>query len=222
MRLLLLEDDSELRAQAARALRAQAYAVDEASTLAAADELAFVNDYDAVVFDRRVPDGDAVELVRALRSRGDTVPVLLLTALGEVGDRVAGLDAGADDYLTKPFAMPELLARIRALGRRAGGTDQPLLVLGDLLIDPASVTARRGDRDLTLTQKEFAILAYLVRHAGQVVSRSELLEHCWDVFADPASNVIDVRIRLLREKLGEPALIRTVRGVGYAAEDPRS
>ena len=189
MRLLLLEDDDELRAQAARALRTQAYAVDEASTLAAADELAFVNEYDAAVLDRRVPDGDAVDLVRALRSRGDTVPILLLTALGEVGDRVAGLDAGADDYLTKPFAMPELLARIRALGRRTGGTDQPVLVLGDLLVDPASVTARRGDRDLNLTQKEFAILAYLVRHVSRVVSRSELLEHCWDVFADPASNV---------------------------------
>ena len=222
MRVLLLEDDDRLRGQVSKGLRAHDAAVDEARTLAEADELTFVNDYDLVVLDRTVPDGDGLDLVREMRARHETTPVLILTALDSVADRVTGLDAGADDYLAKPFAMDELLARVRALSRRPHAVEPPVLRLADLVMDPAGLTVQRGGRTLTMTSKERSILVYLVTNTGRVVSREDLLEHCWDAFADPSSNVIEVRIRLLREKLGLPPLIHTVRGAGYVAEERRA
>ncbi|MGL5929859.1 MAG: response regulator transcription factor [Dermatophilaceae bacterium] len=222
VRVLVVEDDSTVAGEVVNALTARGFSVDVAGTLARADELVWVNDYDVVVLDRGLPDGDSMPLLAAMRARGDDTAVLVLTARSELADRVAGLDHGADDYLAKPFAMPELLARVRALGRRAGAAAVPVRRLGDLELDPATMRVSRGGRDLTLTVKEFGILEHLLRHAGRVVSRAELVEHCWDEFADPASNVVEVRIRLLRSKIGEPPLIHTVRGAGYVADgEPR-
>lgn len=218
IRVLLLDDDDDLRDDVAAALRRHGHAVDEVRLIAQADEHWAVNDYDVVVLDRALPDGDAAGLVRRARETGRTTPVLFLSARSQVDDRVAGLDAGGDDYLVKPFALDELLARLRSLGRRGNRVDQPVLVLADLTVDLGRMRAERGLRELLLTPKEFALLAYLVRHAGRAVSRTELIEHCWDEFADPGSNVVDVRVRLLRRKIGEPALVHTVRGSGYVAE----
>ncbi|WP_040157625.1 response regulator transcription factor [Mobilicoccus massiliensis] len=218
VRVLLLEDDLELRRSVADVLRRRAYAVDEAGTLAEADVRLSVNSYDVAVFDRALPDGDAAELLGDVRARGCAVPVLFLSARADIHDRVRGLDAGGDDYLVKPFAMDELLARLRSLARRQGGGTDSTLSLGDVEIDLARVEATRGGRSMLLTPKEFALLVHLVRNAGRVCSRSELLEHCWDEYADPSSNVVDVRIRLLRGKLGEPPIIHTVRGAGFVAE----
>ncbi len=222
MRVLLVEDDGRLADHVSTALTARGMAVDVAGTVAAADEKAWVGTYDVVVLDRGLPDGDSLPLVARMRRRGDSTPVIVLTARAGLPDRVDGLDGGADDYLTKPFALPELLARIRALGRRPREAAPPVHRLGDLEVDPAAMRVARAGREVVLTAKEFAILEHLLRHAGRVVSRSELVEHCWDEFADPASNVVDVRIRLLRAKLGEPSVIHTVRGAGYVAdESPR-
>lgn len=218
MRVLLLEDDEELRRSVARVLRSRAVAVDEAGSLAEADEHFRVNDYDVAVLDRMLPDGDATTVLRSWRSDGLVVPTLFLTALDAVPDRVHGLDAGADDYLIKPFAIEELLARVRSLARRTTPTLDPIATLGDLVVDPNQMTATRAGRCLALTPKEFSLLLHLVRNAGRAVSRGELLEHCWDEFADPVSNIIDARVALLRTKLEEPPLVHTVRGVGYLAQ----
>lgn len=218
IRVLLLEDDHDLRREVAMALRRHGHAVDGAGLLAQADEQWAITDYDVVILDRSLPDGDAADLVRRAREAGWRAPVLFLSARALIEDRVAGLDAGGDDYLVKPFALDELLARVRSLGRRAPRVDQPVLRLEDLTVDLGPVRAERAGRELLLTSKEFALLAYLVRNAGRAVSRSELIEHCWDEFADPGSNVVDVRIRLLRNKIGSPPLLHTVRGAGYVAE----
>ncbi len=219
VRVLLLEDDAALRTVIAGVLRAQGVAVDEAGRVSEADEKLSVNDYDLAVLDRMLPDGDSAQMLARLRGADVNVPVIFLTAMADVTDRVHGLDAGGDDYLVKPFAMEELLARIRSLARRPAAVTMPELELADLVIDPARTAVSRGSRRLTLTPKEYAVLEYLVRHTGRVVSRSELLEHCWDEYADPTSNVVDVRMRLLRNKLGDPPLVHTVRGVGYIAEE---
>lgn len=217
VRVLLVEDDLDLRSSVAAVLRRQAYAVDEAGSIAEADERLAVHSYDVAILDRALPDGDAADLLREARAAGWTAPVLFLSARADIHDRVRGLDAGGDDYLVKPFAMEELLARLRSLTRRPQVTTERL-ALADVEIDPARVEATRAGRPILLTPKEFGLLAYLVRHTGRVVSRTELLEHCWDEYADPSSNVVDVRIRLLRSKLGNPALIHTVRGAGFIAE----
>lgn len=220
VRVLLVEDDVELRASVAAVLRRHAYAVDEVGTVAEADERLTVNAYDVAVFDRGLPDGDAADLLTDRRAAGENVPVLFLSARADIHDRVRGLDAGGDDYLVKPFAMEELLARLRSLTRRSPqAVPTADLRLGDVHVDLARMEASRAGRPILLTRKEFALLAYLLRNAGRVVSRAELLEHCWDEYADPTSNVVDVRMRLLRNKLGEPGLIHTVRGAGYIAEE---
>lgn len=218
VRVLLLEDDTALRASVAAVLRPRGISVDEAALLAEADEKIRINDYDLVILDRLVPDGDAASLVARLREDGIATPVIFLTALDSVADRVAGLDVGADDYLVKPFAIEELLARIRSIGRRPLAFTGSQLSLADLVIDEGKVSVTRAERPITLTPKEFSLLTYLVRHAGRVVPRSEIFEHCWDEYADPTSNVIEVRMRLLRQKLGEPPLLHTVRGAGYVAD----
>ncbi len=218
VRVLLLEDDALLREAVAAVLRPRGVAVDEVGLVSEADERLSTNEYDVAVLDRMLPDGDAADLVATLRLGGLTTPVIFLTAMADITDRVAGLDAGGDDYLVKPFAMAELLARIRSLSRRGPATTTAALSLADLLIDEARTEVTRGGQLLTLTPKEYGMLAYLVRHAGRVVSRGELLEHCWDEHADPSSNVIDVRMRLVRAKLGDPPLLHTVRGAGYIAE----
>ncbi len=221
MRLLVVEDDPGLARALRQGLAGRAFAVDVAGTVAAAAALVAEHAYDCVVLDLGLPDEDGIALLRRLRARGAPVPVLVLTARGGVAERVAGLDAGADDYLAKPFAFPELVARIHALLRRGSGLAPPVLRIGDLEVDPARFTVRRGGRLVSLTAKEFAILEYLARHAGELVTRSMLLEQCWDRNYDGVSNLVDVYVSRLRRKLeaaGGPPLLHTVRGAGFVLD----
>jgi DNA-binding response OmpR family regulator len=215
VRVLVVEDDRDLAVAVAGALRGAALAVDEASDLAGADAMVFSNDYDCVVFDRMLPDGDALGYVHRHRRDGWTVPVLFLTARDSLADRVAGFEHGGDDYLVKPFGVGEMVARVRSLCRRSGQRRPPILRYADVELDSARREVRRDDVLLTLTYKEFAVLEYLMSRPDQAVSRAEIEEHCWDVMAEPMSNVVDVVILQLRRKLGEPGFIGTVRGFGY-------
>lgn len=215
MRVLLVEDDGDLRFGVAAALRAAGFAVDEVADLPQADEALFVTSYDCAVFDRMLPSGDAAGYVAELRRRGGAVPVLFLTARDTVADRVGGFASGGDDYLVKPFAVPELVARVGSLCRRAGVVRPPVHRVADLEIDTARRQVRRAGVLLTLTGREFAVLEVLAARADQAVSRAELIESCWDEMAEPRSNVLEVLVSQLRRKLGDPPLIHTVRGVGY-------
>jgi DNA-binding response OmpR family regulator len=219
VRVLVLEDDPDLRRAVVRFLRSAGYVVDESADLADAEFKLDVSEYDVAVLDRSVPGGDSIDLVERLRSRRLTLPVLFLTALDGLPDRVAGLMAGGDDYLTKPFAMEELVARVHVLARRAPQrATAPVLRLADVELDPGTARVTRNGTPIELTPKEFVVLRYLFANIGTVASRSDLIEHCWDEHADPMSNVVDVRIAALRKKLGDPALIHTVRGAGFIAE----
>jgi two-component system OmpR family response regulator len=223
MRLLIVDDDSKLAGSLARGLRREGYAVDLASSGEDALLQARVYDYDAVILDVMIPAPDGVEVCRALRQDGRWAPVLMLTARDGVGDRIRGLDAGADDYLVKPFDYGELIARLRALVRRGAPERPPVLVVGDLEVDPAAHTVIRAGRPVELTSREFALLEFLIRREGDVVSRTELLEHVWDENFEGSTNIVDVYVGYLRRKLEEPfgrPLIRTVRGAGYVLEAP--
>ncbi|MFF4738580.1 winged helix-turn-helix domain-containing protein [Streptomyces sp. NPDC001262] len=220
MRVLILEDDPELGPVLTTGLRDAGFAADLAPTLADADLKLAVNTYDCVVADRMVPDGDALALLGALRAQGSVLPVLLLTALDSIGDRVAGFEHGADDYLVKPFAFAELVARVRTLCRRGQPSRPPLLRTADLELDLPRRRVRRAGTLLSLTAKELAVLEVLMLRAGEVVTRTELIERCWDESSEPMSNVVDVLIGQLRRRLGEPGLIETVRGAGYRLADP--
>ena len=218
VRLLLVEDDAALVAAMTRGLRGAGFAVD---TAASADEclrLVRLSEYDVLVLDLGLPDADGLTLLRLLRERELAAPVLVLTARGDVSDRVAGLDAGADDYLQKPFAFPELLARLRALLRRGVPVAPTILRVADLELDPAHFEVRRHGQIVSLTAKEFAILEYFMRHAGELVTRTMLLEHCWDESYDGLSNLVDVHVSRLRRKLeghGRTPLLHTIRGAGF-------
>jgi DNA-binding response OmpR family regulator len=222
VKILVVEDEGPTAAALKRGLGEEGFAVDVASDAPAADEAVRVYEYDAIVLDVRLPGGNGFALCREWREMGLTTPILFLTACDDIADRVRGLDLGGDDYLVKPFAFEELLARVRALVRR-GPAAQPLpeLRVGDLAIDTARRRVTRGDRIVPLTAREYQILEFLVRNAGRVVSRTALWEHVWASDAVPDSNVVDVYIRYLRNKLRrEPDLIRTVRGGGYVLEAP--
>jgi two-component system copper resistance phosphate regulon response regulator CusR len=217
MRVLVVEDHASLRATVAEGLRDAGYSVDAVADAENAVSRLQSDPYDLLVLDLGLPDQDGLALLRGLRRRGLALPVLVLTARGALEDRVTGLDAGADDYLAKPFAFPELLARLRALLRRGDGLLPTVLAVDDVELDPARFEVRRGGRLVSVTAKEFAILEYLMRHAGQVVPRTTLLERCWDARYDGLSNLVDVNLSRLRRKLeahGEPCLIHTIRGVG--------
>ena len=220
MHLLFAEDDRQLRASMLRGLREASYTVDQASTGPRAISLALANRYDAVILDVLLPGADGLEVCREIRDAGSHVPILMLTALDGVEQRIAGLDAGADDYLAKPFDFGELLARLRALTRRHA-EPAPATSIGDVRIDLARHEVRCGEHDLALTVKELALLAYLARHAGRVVSRSELMQHVWDDPGSGYSNIIDVYASRLRRKLdeaGSSVRLTTIRGVGYLLE----
>ncbi len=225
MRLLVVEDDSAVADLLGRALRREGYAVDIAPDGDEALWLSSENAYDGIVLDVMIPGADGFEVVRRLRASEQWVPVLLLTARDGVDDRVHGLDAGADDYLVKPFAMAELSARVRALTRRAPQERPPIIQVGDLVLDPASRRVSRNGSGVTLSPKEFSLLHELMRHPGRALSRTHLLEHVWDFAYDGTSNVVDVYIGYLREKLdrsyGRRSIV-TVRGAGYTVVDDRA
>jgi len=218
MRILVVEDELKMAGLLKRGLEEEGYAVDVAATGSDAVWAATENPYDAILLDVMLPDANGFEVCRRLRAGGRWAPVLMLTARNVVADRVAGLDAGADDYLTKPFSFSELFARLRALVRR-GATERPaVLVVGDLALDPAARRVTRGDAAVELTAKEFALLEYFMRRPGEVLTRSRIIEHVWDFGYDGDSNVIDVYVRYLREKIDRPfrrESIETVRGSGY-------
>jgi two-component system copper resistance phosphate regulon response regulator CusR len=217
MRLLVVEDDSRLSEVLIRGLREEGYAVDSARDGQSAIAQLFVNSYDAVVLDVMIPPPDGFEVCRQLRVAGSSTAVLMLTARDAVDDRIHGLDVGADDYLVKPFAFAELLARLRALLRRPPVVTAPTLHIGDLTIDTAAHRVFRGSDEVVLTSKEYALLEYFARNAGRVISRSEIAEHVWDENFDPFSNLIEVYVNRLRRKVdrSEPHRIITRRNEGY-------
>jgi two-component system OmpR family response regulator len=218
MRLLAVEDDPAMSAMLTRGLRRAGYAVDTADNGTDAIWKIIETDYDVVVLDAMIPPPDGFDVCREIRGKGRWVPVLMLTARDGVDDKVRGLDAGADDYLTKPFALAELLARVRALARREPVERPARLRVGDLILDPADRTVHRGDVAVPLSAKEFALLHELMRAPGQTLSRSHLIDHVWDFAYDGGSNVVDVYIRYLRDKVDRPfgrSTILTMRGAGY-------
>lgn len=219
MRILLVEDEPDAALLIARGLREQAFAVDIAADGEQAARCAYETNYDAIILDVMLPKGDGLSVCRQIRARGALTPILLLTALDAVESRIQGLDNGADDYLTKPFAFGELLARLRAIIRRGTRPIVPeILAVGDLTLDTRSREAKRGPRTIRLTAREYALLEFFARRPGEVIGRPEIAEHVWDEQYDPFSNVIDVYVQRLRRKLdakGEPPLIVTRRGEGY-------
>ena len=225
MRILVVDDEPAVREAVDRALRLDGYATELAADGRQALDALAQAPPDAVVLDVLMPRLDGLEVCRRLRAAGDRTPVLILTARDAVPDRVRGLDAGADDYLVKPFALDELRARLRALLRRAApAVDEHRLRFGDLILDVAGHTVRRGDRDIELTRTEFLLLELFLRHPRQVLTRSMVFEHVWGYDFGPSSNSLEVYVGYLRRKLeagGESRLIQTVRGVGYVLREPR-
>jgi two-component system OmpR family response regulator len=215
---LVVEDSVKMASLLRRGLEEEGYAVDVAPTGEEAVWMATEVPNDAVVLDVMLPDVDGFEVCRRIRQAGVWSPVLMLTAKDSLEDRVQGLDVGADDYLTKPFAFTELAARIRALVRRGAGERPAALKVGDLALDPATRVVSRADRTIDLTAKEFSLLEYFMRHPGEVLSRMQLIDHVWDFAYDGGSNVVDVYVKYLREKIDRPYGVRsieTVRGAGY-------
>lgn len=215
MRILLVEDDLRIGENLSQILTSKHYLVDWATTITKAEELIFSLDYDLLIIDWMLPDGDGVSLCRSLRGEGLTMPILIMTARSQVEDKVDGLNAGADDYITKPFVMEELLARIRALLRRNKTTQTPLIMIADLEIDTNLHQVRRQGKLIPLSPKEYSLFEYLLQHPGQALSREEIFEHVWGEISDSFSNTVDVHIRFLRQKL-PPELIKTIKGKGYA------
>ncbi len=223
MRVLLIEDDPTLGPSIKQGLELTNYAVDLLTDGADGLQMALTFPYDVVILDVMLPGMQGFEVCRKIRDAGHRVPILMLTALSSIDQRVAGLDSGADDYLVKPFANAELLARVRALLRREAPSKAPELHFLDITLDPRTREVRRGKRVVDLSAKEYALLELLLRHPRQVLTRSMIADHVWNYDADNISNVIDVYIRYLRRKLcegGEADLIHTVRGAGYQLKEP--
>lgn len=223
MRILLVEDDADLAQFIRKGLKEEQYAVDVATDGEEGLELALHNAYDLLILDIGLPKLDGLALCRRIRDKGNMTPVLLLTARNTVEDKVSGFDTGADQFLPKPFAFVELLAQIRALLRR-GSTQQIVqLQVADLRLDPASHRVWRAGKEIALTNKEYALLEFLLRNKNRVLTRTAIIEHVWDISYDPMTNIVDAHIRALRAKIDRdfsPPLIATVRGAGYMLEEP--
>jgi two-component system OmpR family response regulator len=222
-RILVVEDDPETAGQLVEQLTTNGYRVDLAASGSEALSRGAAGDYAVITIDRMLPDIDGITVMRQLRDGGIAAPFLIVSALGEVDDKVRGLRAGGDDYLVKPFSFVELLARIEALGRRGDTVNETILRVGDLAIDLMSRTASRRGRNISLLRREFQLLEYLVRNEGRIVSRAMLLQHVWDLHFDPSTNIIDVYVGRLRRKVDDQQaypLIHTVRGAGYCLRAP--
>lgn len=219
MKILIVEDDAEAASYLTKAFREAGIVVDHAGDGETGHHMASEGMYDVLVIDRMLPGRDGLSVISQLRRAGNETPALILSALGQVDDRVTGLKAGGDDYLTKPYAFSELLARVEALGRRKGGREtETVYRVGDLELDRLSHEVRRAGRPIVLQPREYRLLEYLMKHAGQVVTRTMLLENVWDYHFDPQTNVIDVHVSRLRAKIEkdfDSALLKTVRGAGY-------
>jgi DNA-binding response OmpR family regulator len=223
MRVLVVEDEPKTAEFICKALKEEGFAVDLAADGDNALVMLTVTAFDMAVMDVMIPGRNGLDVVRELRKRGNRMPVLLLSARGEVNEKVEGLDVGADDYLAKPFALKELVARVRALSRRGSETNAPKLTVGGLTLDTVTRVAQRGSRKIELTNREFRLLEYLMRSPGRICGRMMIIEQVWDYHFDPGSNIVDVYVRKLREKIdaeGEPKLLHTVRGVGYLIKEP--
>ena len=222
VRILIVEDEKKIADFIKRGLREEGYSADVAHDGEEGDFMAGTNDYDLIILDIMLPKIDGITLCKRFRQQRITVPVIMLTAKDTIKDKVAGLDSGADDYLTKPFAFEELLARVRALLRKKDGQASTKLQVADLTLDLLTHKAARGDEDIVLTTKEYALLEYFMRNAGSVVTRTMLSEHVWDINFDTTTNVIDVYINYLRKKIDQghkKKLIHTVRGRGYTLKE---
>ncbi|HZG31325.1 MAG TPA: response regulator transcription factor [Ensifer sp.] len=223
MKILIVEDDLEAAAYLSKAFRETGIVADHASDGESGLFMASENAYDVLVVDRMLPRRDGISLITELRTRSIETPVLILSALGQVDDRVEGLRAGGDDYLPKPYAFSELLARVEVLGRRKGAPDKDMVYrVGDLELDRLAHEVKRGGKEILLQPREFRLLEYLMKNAGQVVTRTMLLENVWDYHFDPQTNVIDVHVSRLRSKIEretERPLLKTVRGAGYMIKD---
>ena len=225
MRLLVIEDDKDVSAYISKGMKEAGHTIDTALNGKDGLFLATTEHYDSLIIDRMLPELDGLTIIKTIRGAGNSTPALILSALGEVDDRVKGLRSGGDDYLVKPFAFAELLARVEILARRNGQTPdnrETTLQAGDLEMDLLARKARRSGRNIDLQSREFSLLEYILRHKGQVVTRTMLLEHVWDYHFDPQTNVIDVHISRLRGKIDkgfDKPIIRTVRGAGYIIEE---
>ncbi|MDE1875049.1 MAG: response regulator transcription factor [Patescibacteria group bacterium] len=221
MRLLVIDDDPDIRAFLKESFSAESFAVDTAADGADGSYMARVHEYDLVILDYVLPRKNGPQVLREIRAEGRKVPILVLSIQGEIDDKTDLLDLGADDYMTKPFSLKELLSRARALIRRPADIVPPLLKVGDLVLDTGRQRATRGDREIYLTRKEFALTEYLMRQAGNAISRGMLMEHVWNDSVDPFSNTIETHIRNIRRKIGDGSsekLIHTVPGRGYKIE----
>ena len=222
MRVLVVEDEKKTASFIRKALQAEGFAVDVCHNGDEAWAAARATPFDAIVLDIMLPGRDGLSLLRQLRERQNATPVLLLSARGEVNERVEGLNAGADDYLPKPFVIAELIARVRALGRRGSETKSPVLRVADLTLDTVTREARRGGAVIELTTREYRLLEFLMRSPGRICGRMAILEKVWDYDFDPGSNLVDVNVMRLREKIDadfEPKLLHTVRGIGYVMKE---
>jgi two-component system, OmpR family, response regulator len=223
MRVLVVEDERKTASFVRKALQAEGFAADVCHNGHDALAAARSTPFDVIILDIMLPGRDGLSVLRQLRERRNTTPILLLSARGEVNERVEGLNAGADDYLPKPFELSELVARVRALGRRGGDNKSPLLRVADLSLDTLTRKARRGEVEIELTAREYRLLEFLMRSTGRLCGRMMILEKVWDYDFDPGTNLVDVYIRRLREKIDanfEPKLLHTVRGAGYMLKEP--
>lgn len=220
MRILVVEDEHRIATAIKKGLEQERYSVDVAYDGVLGYDQASTEDYDLIILDLMLPQMDGLTLCKKLRRQEIHTPVLMLTAKGQLGEKVAGLDSGADDYLVKPFAFSELVARIRALIRRPPMLINSVILVGNLELDTVNFTVKRNGKPLSLTKKEFSLLEYLARNAGRILSKNNIISHVWDYDADVLDNTVEVYIRSLRRKLGLPNIITTLRGFGYKLESP--